>query len=144
MYVLAVALSKVSILQFLKALAVSKIHRNVIEVSIYIVIAWAISVFFTLAFQCGASRPWATLTGQCINKVNINLSYQRDTTESLQVCVLGRNLPCRRFYRVHGDTAPNLYDDASTSNVQDEISSRHSIFLPHYVRLSIHFYSSCT
>jgi hypothetical protein len=71
MYVLAVALSKVSILQFLKALAVSKIHRNIIEVSIYIVIAWAIPVFFALAFQCGGSRPWASLTGQCINKVNI-------------------------------------------------------------------------
>jgi hypothetical protein len=144
MYILAVALSKVSILQFLKALAVSKIHRNVIDVSIYIVITWAISVFFTFAFQCGASRPWASLTGQCIHKVNINLSYQRDTTESAQVCVLGCNLPGRRFNRGRGDTAPNLYDDASTSNVQDEISSRHSIFLPHYVRLSIHFWTSYT
>jgi hypothetical protein len=144
MYVLVVALSKVSILRFLKALAVSKIHRNVIEVSMYTVIAWAISVFFTLAFQCGASRPWASLTGQCIYKVNIYLSYQRDTTESVQVCVLGCNLPGRPFNRGRGDTAPNFYDDASTSNVQDEISSRHSIFLPRCVRLSIHSYSSYT
>jgi hypothetical protein len=137
-------LSKVSILQFLKALAVSKIHRNIIEVSIYIVLAWAISVLFTLAFQCGASRPWASLTGQCIHKVNINLSYQRDTTEPMQVCVLGCNLPGRRFNRGRGDTSPSLYDDASTSKIQDETSCRHSIFLPHYVRLSIHFYSSYT
>ncbi len=70
MYILTVAFAKISVLELLRALSVRDIHQKITKISIFVVIAWAISSFFTLGFQCGAAQPWAYLSGKCINRVS--------------------------------------------------------------------------
>jgi hypothetical protein len=40
------------------------------KISIYIIIAWAVSSFLSLAFQCGVPQPWSTQNGHCYNMVD--------------------------------------------------------------------------
>ncbi|SLM40532.1 hypothetical protein LPUS_11350 [Lasallia pustulata] len=67
MYVLTLCLAKVSVLQLLERLAVSKMHKTLAKVMSYVVVVWTLAAFFTLAFRCGVSHPWARVSGECID-----------------------------------------------------------------------------
>ncbi|PYH89330.1 hypothetical protein BO71DRAFT_423081 [Aspergillus ellipticus CBS 707.79] len=66
LYVLALSLAKISVLQLLSKLTVNKLHKKICLWSIILVTVWTIPVFFTLAFRCGVPSPWKPKDGQCI------------------------------------------------------------------------------
>jgi hypothetical protein len=70
--IIAVGLAKLSVLQLLRHLAVEKIHQKAMDCALWVVMAWTVTSFFPLAFQCGAVQPWNVETGQCINRVRFS------------------------------------------------------------------------
>ncbi|KAJ5722582.1 hypothetical protein N7488_000617 [Penicillium malachiteum] len=89
LYVLALSLAKVSVLQFLNKLCVNKTHKKICFWSSVLVAIWTIPVFFTLAFQCGAHNPWDTTDDHCINIFTFWVAISPiDILTELIICIL--------------------------------------------------------
>ena len=74
LFVLAVSISKGSILFFLYDLAETIWSRvNVIAVSI-LVLVWTVAVMAGMSFQCEMPTPWRIWTGKCIPLVGRNVT----------------------------------------------------------------------
>ncbi|KAJ5219380.1 uncharacterized protein N7498_001479 [Penicillium cinerascens] len=89
LYVLCLSLAKVSILQFLEKLCVNKRHKTICRWSSILIAVWTVPVFFTLAFKCGASRPWDVDNGHCINIFDFWAAIcPVDIATELVICIL--------------------------------------------------------
>lgn len=60
-------------------------HKTIAKLTSYVVIIWTVVAFFVLAFRCGASRPWARASGQCIEEVSPSQSVLGRLLTSLKV-----------------------------------------------------------
>ncbi|OJJ72187.1 hypothetical protein ASPBRDRAFT_196296 [Aspergillus brasiliensis CBS 101740] len=89
LYVLALSLAKVSVLQLLKRLTVNKWHKQISFWTSVIVGIWTVPVFFTLAFQCRAPHPWSTSNGRCIDSFAFWVAIAPiDIITELVICIL--------------------------------------------------------
>lgn len=70
LYIIAISLAKISVLQLLEQLAVTRWHIKATRGASVVVILWFISSFFTCAFKCGATQPWNSISRSCINIVS--------------------------------------------------------------------------
>lgn len=67
LFILALGLAKVSVVQFLLRISRVKEHRVVFKGAIAMVSAWTIASFLAIAFQCEVSAPWKTIGRNCSN-----------------------------------------------------------------------------
>ena len=112
-------------------------HKTMAKVTSYAVIVWTVAAFFVLAFRCGASRPWAPASGQCIDEVSPSQSVLGTSTHLLEVSILAWHCTIRYTHRAIHDRAPNPYDATSTSRSLEEGSYCDRIHLPGTVRFPL-------
>jgi len=67
LYILVLALAKISVLQLLRRLAVIKLHQRIANGTMVVVMAWTIPSWFALAFRCGIPNPWDSKSGHCMD-----------------------------------------------------------------------------
>ncbi|KAI4861997.1 hypothetical protein F4820DRAFT_451390 [Hypoxylon rubiginosum] len=60
LYILALALAKLSVCAGLTALSPDSGHRRMTSMFVTVVILWALAAFIGTAFQCGSHGPWET------------------------------------------------------------------------------------
>lgn len=65
LFIIALGLSKLSIIAFLLRLTTIKVHRITYYTLAALVIAWTIGSFFAIVLQCNLSRPWAVVGESC-------------------------------------------------------------------------------
>ncbi|CAI7668089.1 unnamed protein product [Penicillium palitans] len=89
LYVLALSLTKISVLEFLNKLCVNKSHKIVCFWTSIVVLVWTFPVFFTLAFKCGAPRPWEMDNGKCIDTFRFWAAISSvDIVTEIIICLL--------------------------------------------------------
>jgi len=70
MFVLAVSISKSSVLLFLYRLAQSTLRRMSVAIVGALVLVWTIAVLAVMVFQCEMPNPWTIWTGNCVPLVS--------------------------------------------------------------------------
>jgi hypothetical protein len=66
LFVLAISISKCSMLLFLHQLADNMLQRVGVVVIGLVVLVWALAVMAGVVFECEMPRPWTIWTGKCI------------------------------------------------------------------------------
>ncbi|OCK74153.1 hypothetical protein K432DRAFT_410102 [Lepidopterella palustris CBS 459.81] len=67
LYVLTVAVSKLSIMIFFTRLAVAQTHKTIVLILTAVIGSWSIAAVFGVAFQCPTPTPWNVFSGQCVS-----------------------------------------------------------------------------
>jgi hypothetical protein len=71
LFVLALSISKCSVLLFLYHLAQSTLSRVGVVTTGVLVLLWTIAVLAVMVFQCEMPTPWDIWTGKCIPLVSL-------------------------------------------------------------------------
>jgi len=69
LFVLALSISKCSIIIFLHRLADNTLQRVGVMFVGILVVVWTLAVMTGIVFECNMPRPWEIWTGQCIPMV---------------------------------------------------------------------------
>ena len=70
LYVVVLCLTKLSIIIFIRYIALARWAAISCRVLLYAVGLWGISAIIALAFRCKLPNPWETATGRCIDQVS--------------------------------------------------------------------------
>jgi len=65
LFVVALGLSKTSVVFFLLRLSPVKHHRRVFNVAVVLVTAWTVGSTFAVALQCNLTHPWILVGERC-------------------------------------------------------------------------------
>ena len=65
MYIIVLALTRVSLLLFLRRLTPVKKQQTAVDGLTGMVCAWMIAAIFAIAFTCDFSNPWITVGHEC-------------------------------------------------------------------------------
>lgn len=68
-FILALGLSKSSVIFFLRRLTAAKHHKLVFDTANALLAAWIIGSFFAVALQCNLSHPWISVGESCSGTV---------------------------------------------------------------------------
>lgn len=64
-YVLAVGVSKISIIIFLSRLACARVRTIGVFPLGTVVVGWTVAITFGVSFQCDLPYPWDSFSGKC-------------------------------------------------------------------------------
>ena len=70
LYVAVLCLTKLSLILFIRHIALARWAAVSCRILLYTVGLWGISTVIALAFQCKLPSPWETATDRCINQVS--------------------------------------------------------------------------
>ena len=69
LFLIALGLSKISVVFFFRRLTQSKQHRVVFNTAAVFVAAWTVGSLFAVALQCDLAHPWITVGERCSGAV---------------------------------------------------------------------------
>lgn len=100
-YILALGLSKSSIIFFLRRLTAARKHKRVFDTANVLVALWTIGSFFAIALQCNLSHPWISTDGTCSGTVRQRSSNKDRVADSLRssFCDGKSSVPSISFWR---------------------------------------------
>ncbi|KAF2469197.1 uncharacterized protein BDR25DRAFT_229535 [Lindgomyces ingoldianus] len=70
LFILAMCLSKLVIVAFIRSLSPKAIHHRIDKVLAGMSVLWTIGSVFSIAFACGMPQPWDKLSGKCFSRLN--------------------------------------------------------------------------
>jgi hypothetical protein len=77
LFVLALSISKCSMLVFLHQLADTALQKIGVTTVGVVVVIWTLAVMAGIVFECEMPRPWEIWTGKCIPMVRSHLSHMQ-------------------------------------------------------------------
>ncbi|KAH7323733.1 hypothetical protein BKA65DRAFT_407465 [Rhexocercosporidium sp. MPI-PUGE-AT-0058] len=102
LYILALALGKLSTVVYLRALSPVARFAIVNQIIEAFVVLWAFVTEFAIAFQCALPTPWATITSKCFNTVIFwNVTGVLDIITDIAIIIL----PAYLVWRVQMPTS---------------------------------------
>lgn len=69
-FILAIGLSKISVVCFLQRLSPNKRHKLVFNIVLGILAVWTVASLFSIALDCNLSHPWVSIGEDCSGTVS--------------------------------------------------------------------------
>jgi hypothetical protein len=69
LFVINLALSKISVLVLLRQITPARPHQIAALSTMVLIGIWSVASFFASAFQCGIPNPWEILGSRCFHQV---------------------------------------------------------------------------
>lgn len=81
LFILALGLSKISVVCFQARLVAASRQRKVFQGAVVLIAAWTAASFLALALQCNLSKPWQLVGQKCSDAVRIKLPTSQCNTD---------------------------------------------------------------
>jgi hypothetical protein len=134
LFVLALSISKCSVLLFLHQLANNTAQRLGLIIIGFVVVIWTLGVMTGIVFECEMPRPWEIWTGKCIPLVRYGSRACTYKTNLISAAVLDHHHIHRHRHRSHPHTPISSHGVDATARLPSEDSRHHDPFFAHFVR----------